>query len=100
MDTMAITPYQFTLDSAIAEWLAQKEIRTGSRRTWRSYRDALASFRAFLAQVNLGLLSDPVDTARLAPIWASTRTLLRHQPESDLVKPVAASTYNQRLRSS
>lgn len=96
-DTSALTSYHFTIDAAIFEWLAQKEIRTGSLRTHRAYDDTLRQLRAFLTTGGLDLLSNPVDVARVAAIWASTRTLRRHQPERDLVKPVSASTYNQRL---
>jgi site-specific recombinase XerD len=96
-DTSAHAPYQFTIEKAITEWLAQKETRTGSKRTTRAYQDTMASFRVLLATGGLDLLSNPVDIARLAGMWAGMRTLRRNQPESDLAKPVSASTYNQRL---
>ena len=97
MQENALISYQFTIDAAIFEWLAQKETRTGSQKTRRAYDDTLRQFRAALIRFNLDLLSNPVDVARVASLWATTRALRRHQSESDLVKPVSASTYNQRL---
>lgn len=93
----AVVSYQFTIDAAAQEWLLQKETRTRSQRTVRAYQDTLTSFRALLSSGGLDLLSNPVDIARLAGVWASTRTLRRHQPESEASLPVSPSTYNQRL---
>lgn len=93
----ALTSYQFTIEKAIAEWLIQKTTRTGSERTRRAYLDTINSFCFFLASGGLDLLSNPIDIARLAPIWASTRTLRRNQPETDVAQPVSPATYNQRL---
>src|SRR5260370_37533520 len=67
----AIVPYQFTIDSAIKEWLAQKETRTGSAKTRQAYEDTIRQFRAFLASGNLGLLGNPIDIARVAALWAN-----------------------------
>ncbi len=36
-DTQALTRYQFTIDSAVAEWIAQKHTRTGSQKTRQAY---------------------------------------------------------------
>jgi site-specific recombinase XerD len=93
----ALALFQFTIEAAIHEWLTQKALRTGSQKTRRAYGDTLASFRAALAPFHLDLLGNPVDVARVATLWASTRTLRRLQPEDALVQPVSASTYNQRL---
>jgi hypothetical protein len=41
MADTAIAPYQFTIDAAIAEWLAQKETRTGSRKTRQAYEERM-----------------------------------------------------------
>lgn len=93
----ALTPYQFTIDAAIAEWLSRKEMRTGSKRTRSAYKNTLESFRVFLRRWQIDLLDNPVDIARLAAQWANERTLQRHHPETDLSKPVSPTTYNQRL---
>jgi integrase len=93
MPDTAIQAYQFSLESAIAEWLAQKKIRTGSVKTEKAYRDTMQSFRSFLASGNLDLLDTPVDVARIATIWASLRNEKTRQPGQD----VSPSTYNQRL---
>lgn len=94
--SQALIPHQFTLDSAITEWLAQKQT-TGSERTVKAYRENMQAFRAFLARGNLDLLDAPVDIARIATLWANMRNPLgeaRH-PDQD----VAPNTYNQRLAS-
>ncbi len=91
--TQAITPYQFTIDAAVAEWLAQKETRTGSRKTRQAYEDTMRQFRAFLAHGGLDLLSAPIDIARVAALWANMRTDTSRRPGAD----VSPSTYNQRL---
>jgi len=64
----ALTSYQFTIDVAIAEWLAQKETRTGSQKTRKAYEDTMRLFREFLGQGRLDLLSNPIDIARVAAI--------------------------------
>lgn len=89
----ALTPYQFTLDKAIVEWLAQKETRTGSHKTRKAYEDTMQQFRAFLAQGQLDLLDNPIGVARIATLWANMRTDTTRRPEQD----VSPSTYNQRL---
>src|SRR5260370_22654770 len=89
----AIAAYQFTIDAAIAEWLAQKETRTGSRKTRQAYEDTMRQFRDFLARGGLDLLSNPVDIARVASLWANMRTDTSRRPGED----VSPATYNQRL---
>jgi hypothetical protein len=93
MENRSLTLYQFSLDSAIAEWVAQKKIRTGSEKTETAYRDTMQAFRAFLSPGGLDLLSNPVDVARVAALWASKRNDHTRRPGQD----VSPSTYNQRL---
>ena len=93
MTDTAIAPYQFTIDAAIAEWLAQKETRTGSRKTRQAYEETMRQFRQFLSQGGLDLLSNPIDIARVAALWANQRTGTTRRPGED----VSPSTYNQRL---
>ena len=71
--TQALTSYQFTLDVAIAEWPAQKEGRTGSQKTRQAYQETMGQFRAFLATGQFDLLSNPIDVARVAALWANMR---------------------------
>ncbi len=72
----ALASYQFTIDASIAEWIEQKKTtRSGSVKTITAYRETIQQFRAFLALGGLDLLSNPIDVARVAPIWASTRLL-------------------------
>src|SRR5258708_13335365 len=92
MPETAIVPYQFTLDVAIAEWLAQKETRTGSRKTRAAYEETMRAFRDFLAMGGLDLLSSPIDIARVAALWANQRAGTTRRPGED----VSPSTYNQR----
>jgi hypothetical protein len=49
MPDTAIAPYQFTINAAIGEWLAQKETRTGSKKTRAAYEDTMRQFRQFLS---------------------------------------------------
>ena len=93
MTGTAITPYQFTLEKAIAEWLEQKRIRTGSQRTYEAYKETMQSFRLMLARGNIDLLDNPTDIQRLVTIWANTRNGQTRRPGED----VSPSTYNQRL---
>src|SRR5260370_1268245 len=93
MTETALAPYQFTIDAAIAEWLAQKETRTGSKKTRQAYEETMRQFRDFLARGGLDLLSNPVDIARVATLWASMRKGNTRKPGQD----VSPSTYNQRL---
>src|SRR5258708_3909215 len=93
MPETAIVPYQFTVDAAIAEWLAQKETRTGSRKTRAAYEETMRAFRDFLAMGGLDLLSSPIDIARVAALWANQRAGTTRRPGED----VSPSTYNQRL---
>ena len=93
MPDTAIAPYQFTIDAAIAEWLAQKETRTGSQKTRQAYEETMRQFRQFLSKGDLDLLSNPIDIARVAALWANQRTSNTRRPGED----VSPSTYNQRL---
>lgn len=93
MNEQAIVPYQFTINSAIKEWLAQKTTRTGSQKTRLAYQDTMQQFRHTLATGGLDLLSNPIDIARVAAIWANRRASTSRRAESD----VSPSTYNQRL---
>jgi integrase len=102
MGERALTASQFTIEASIAEWLAQKQTRTGSKKTRQAYEDTMLQFRAFLSQGGLDLLSNPVDIARVAALWANRRAPVRlkkdgtpnpRYPQGD----VAPSTYNQRL---
>jgi site-specific recombinase XerD len=83
----------WSVDLAIAEWLAQKENRTHSQRTLDGYRDTMNAFRQFLALGGLDLLSNPIDIARLAGLWAAQRNGASRRPSED----VSPSTYNLRL---
>jgi site-specific recombinase XerD len=89
----ALVSHQFTIDAAIMEWLAQKERRTSSQKTRRAYLDTIQQFRAFLAAGQLDLLSNPIDIARLAALWANMRAGSSRQPGAE----VSPSTFNQRL---
>src|SRR5260221_10868225 len=93
MADTALTPYQFTLDNAVAEWLMQKENRTHSPRTLTGYRDTMAAFRAYLARGDLDLLSNPIDIARIAGVWAGLRNEKSRRPGEE----VSPATYNLRL---
>lgn len=86
-NSQALTTYQFTLDSAIAECVATKRNRTGSHKT-----EPLLAFRSFLQGGNLDLLSSPVDVARIAGLWANLRA-----PGARYPGDVSPSTFNQRL---
>jgi integrase/recombinase XerD len=92
MNTQALTPYQFTLESAIAEWAEVKRTRSGSERTRDAYRDTVQEFRAVLGSGQLDMLSDAIDVARVAQLWANTRL-----ETSRLKGDVSPSTYNLRL---
>jgi integrase len=93
MTDTALTPYHFTIDKAIAEWLEQKRIRTSSQRTYEAYRETMQSFRLVISRGNIDLLDNPTDIERLATIWANTRNGKTRRPGED----VSPSTYNQRL---
>lgn len=102
MSDTALTLPQFTIDASIAEWLKQKETtRSGSTKTITAYGDTIQQFRAFLADFGLDLLGNPIDIARVAPLWASTRAPTRINKDGTLNKrhqgEVSNSTYNQRL---
>lgn len=102
-ETTSLAIYQFTLDSAIAEWVQEKQKRTGSQRTRTAYTDTLFSFRSALQHAGLELL--PVsadettvltwtrDAARLASLWAGLRSADTRAPGQE----VSPATYNQRL---
>jgi integrase len=91
MPDTALIPHQFTLESAIAEWLATKELHTGSKRTRRAYETTMRQFRAFLSSGGLDLLGNPLDIKRVATQWANMRIGERAGLD------VSASTYNVRL---
>ncbi len=93
MADAALTTYQFTIDKAIAEWLEQKRLRTGSQKTYDAYSETMQSFRQVLSCGNIDLLDNPTDIQRLAAIWANTRNGKSRRPGED----VSPSTYNQRL---
>jgi site-specific recombinase XerD len=88
-----LATHQFTVDSAVNEWLAQKETRTGSQKTRKAYEDTMRQFRVFLKSGGLDLLSNPIDIVRLAALWANMRTGTTRRPGKD----VSPATYNQRL---
>ncbi len=88
----ALTSAHLTIDSAVAEWLAQKET-IGSKRTRAEYEVTMRRFRALLAQGGLDLLSNPIDIARIAALWANMRGSLSRRPGQD----VSPAMYNQRL---
>ncbi len=101
-DETALTPYQFTIDASIAEWLQQKRTtRSGSEKTIKAYGETIQQFRDFLIQGGLDLLSNPIDVARVAPLWASTRLPPRLKNDGTPNKRheglVPNSTYNNRL---
>lgn len=84
-----------TLDSepfalAIAAWLHEKRGRSDSAKTARAYADTFASFRQALHAAGLELDSDTRAVALAAQAWAA-------QSRARDGRPVAASTYNQRL---
>ncbi len=88
----ALTSVHLTIDSAVAEWLAQKET-IGSKRTRAEYEATMCHFRALLAQGGLDLLSNPIDIARIAALWANMRAPNTRRPGQD----VSPAMYNQRL---
>lgn len=90
----ALEKREFTIDMAVHEWLEAKE-RTGSKRTRDEYENAMKDFRMFLSIGQIDLLSNPIDIARLAGLWASQRNTKGEKRHPQ--KPVAASTYNLRL---
>src|SRR6266568_5787077 len=101
-DDTALTLPQFTIEASIEEWLAQKRTtRSGSAKTDTAYRETIQQFRDFLAGGGLDLLSNPIDIARVAPLWASTRLPPRLRNDGTPNKrhqgEVSNSTYNQRL---
>ncbi len=93
MQNTSIQAYQFTLDSAISEWIAQKKTRTNSAKTEKAYQDTMFAFHAFLGQGNLDLLDNPIDVARIATLWANMRVGQSQRAG----EPVSPNTYNQRL---
>lgn len=101
-DETALISHQFTLDASIPEWLEQKRTtRSGSEKTITAYSETMHQFRAYLAQFGLDLLSNPIDIARVAPLWASTRLPPRLKNDGTPNKrhegPVSNATYNNRL---
>src|SRR5947209_10116294 len=113
MMTQALTTHQFTLDSAIAEWVAQRKT-LGSARTAAEYERTMESFRLFLAPGGLDVLPiaaqseqevsrHAIDIARLASQWANMRLPARLKKDGtasarfDPDTPVSSTMYNQRL---
>lgn len=81
--SQAVAPYQFTINSAVAEWIAQRRA-TGSGRTAVEYERTMQSFRHFLADASMDVLPiaaqseqdvtrHAIDIARAAGMWANTR---------------------------
>src|SRR5580765_1976407 len=88
-----LTPYTFSIDQAIAEWLYRKKIsKSGSEKTQKAYKDTITSLRETLQRGGLDLLSDPGQVSRVAAVWAAQR-----DPKSTRRGAIADSTYNQRL---
>src|SRR5260370_13564765 len=88
----ALTSAHLTIDSAVAEWLAQKET-IGSKRTRAEYEETMRRFRALLAQGGMDLLSNPIDIARIPTLWANMRAR-NPRPPGQYVSP---AMYNQPL---
>src|SRR5712691_2205064 len=78
----------FTIDAAIAAWLAQPR----TTKTHIAYEPTLRSFRDALQGEGLDLLSDPTDVARVVTSWACT-----YIPKRAPTKAVSRYAYNQRL---
>jgi integrase/recombinase XerD len=62
------------------------------RNSWE-YEETMCRFRTFLAQGSLDLLSNPIDIARIAALWANMRAPNTRRPGQD----VSPAMYNQRL---
>lgn len=112
-NTSLITVDSLNIDNTVAEWLLSKRLAGSTRnvtttsasgeevtgvvsRTEQEYAKIMQSFREFLAIGNLDLLSNPVDIARVAALWASQRNAKGkerhpHNPQ------VAATTFSLRL---
>src|SRR5258707_12489442 len=88
----ALISAHMTIDSAVAEWLVQKET-IGSKRTRAEYEETMRRFRALLAQGGLDLLSNPIDIARIAALWANIRGSSSRRQGQDVWPPMC----NQRL---
>ena len=124
MPGTTLVMYQFKIDSAVAEWIKQKETTGGSRlvlldnfprtRTGLEYERTMESFRQFLARGGLDVLPiaaqseedisrHAIDIARLAGLWANTRAPARPKKDGtnsarfDAGSAVSSSMYNQRL---
>jgi len=87
----------FQVEAVINAWLQETlETKSGSAKTQLAYQNTLMSYRAAL--VGEGLDLDGMDTARLVEIaqrWAGQRAT--NAKAWHVGKPVADSTYNQRL---
>ena len=96
---------QAALEVVILGWLDAKRGRSGSMRTWRTYADTLASFRAALQREGFDLDGPVTLTALIAQAWAGAqaRSSPRKHTTSDGPSSTgpgpAATTYNQRLAS-
>jgi len=87
----------FQVDAVIDAWLQETlETKSGSAKTQLAYQKTLLSFRAALLAEGLDL--DSMNTARLVEIaqrWAGHRA--GNAKVWNVGKPIADSTYNQRL---
>lgn len=93
MTETGLTQYQFTVEKAILEWLYQKRVtKSNSEKTNTAYHGTLQSFRDTLQSAGLDILSNPVDIARIATMWAAQRS-----EQAKKQGNVSDSTYNQRL---
>jgi site-specific recombinase XerD len=126
MQNTSIQAYQFSLDSAIAGWITQKETMGGSHpvmvdgrlrtRTGIEYERTMKSFRQYLtgapgfldvlpltAQSEEDVTHHAIAIAGIAPLWANTRAPARKRKDDkdsarfDSEAPVSASMVNQRL---
>src|SRR5438045_3349863 len=77
----------FTIDAAIAAWLAQPR----TRKTYITYEATLRNFREALHAEGLDLLSDPTSVARVAERCISTYTTKHNRPGD-----VSPATYRHR----
>src|SRR6266567_4076763 len=94
MENTAVTAFHFTLDAAVAEWIATVEVtHSHSPRTKQAYLETITAFRAFLQTQGEDLNSDPIALTRIATHWANLRSEKTRRPG----EPVSPSTYNQRL---
>lgn len=114
MNTALLTVDSLNIDYAVAEWLLSKRLAGSKRnvtttseetgeqitevvnRTEEEYASIMQSFRAYLAQGHMDLLSNPVDITRVAALWASQRNERGHKrrPHQPMV---SANTFALRV---